>query len=475
MEDIQPLDQRDYTFFKLTQSTCPECLELVQTKVIFQDEKVYHLKFCKDHGESKALVSEDAEYYRKAYDFVRPGRIPKVFDTPQKKGCPQDCGLCPDHQQHTCLPIVEITDHCNLECPICLVNNQNSWHMEMDVFKKIVQQMIDREGYVETITFSGGEPTIHPQFLEMAEYACSQSRVGRVSMVTNGLKIAQSKEFCEKIEELDLYTILQMDGFTDQIHQEVRGKDLQKIKMQALENLAEFDISTQISFVPVPGVNDHELGKAVELLVERDHILSLMIQPVSYTGKGGGCYDHDPLNRITIPGVIKRIADQSNGFIKKDDFSPLPCSHPLCVGLTYLLRLDNGEFVPFPRFMDIWKCLDLFEKTATINVDKKTEEVLQTVINDIWANNEQIENSQMILKALKRALLEMYPGKKLSDRELTRISERQAKTIFIHHYMDRHNFDLERLVKCCHHYPLPDGKLMPICSHNMFHRGVAKG
>ena len=170
---------RPYTFFKMTMSTCPECLKVISAQVVFQDSKVYFLKHCPVHGPSKALVSEDAEYYRNAFSYIRAGSVPLHFSTAVKEGCPTDCGLCPAHQQHTCLPIVEITDHCNLECPICIVDNQYSTHMSRADFQGIIDLLIKAEGTLETITLSGGEPTSHPEFLELVDMA-TRPEIGRV-------------------------------------------------------------------------------------------------------------------------------------------------------------------------------------------------------------------------------------------------------------------------------------------------------
>src|SRR5262245_14352803 len=171
MYSLSQRQDRPYTFFKMTMSTCPECLKVIQAQVVIQDNKVYFLKFCPEHGHSKALVSEDADYYQRAFSFIRAGSVPKHFSTAVKEGCTTDCGLCPSHQQHTCLPIVEITDHCNLECPICIVDNQYSNHMSMSDLQNVIDLLIKAEGTLETITFSGGEPTSHPQFFEFVDAA----------------------------------------------------------------------------------------------------------------------------------------------------------------------------------------------------------------------------------------------------------------------------------------------------------------
>lgn len=474
MGQVKSREYRPYTFLKMTTSTCPECLQLVQTRVIAEEGKVYFDKFCPQHGKSKALVSDDADYYLNAYRYARPGSQPHKFSTEVSQGCPQDCGLCADHQQHTCLPIIEITDHCNLECPICIVDNHHSAHMSVEDFRRIIDRLVEHEGSLETITLSGGEPTAHPNFLELVDIA-TRPEIGRVSVVTNGNRVAKSRSFCDALKTRNVYVILQFDALSDEAYRRVRGADLMQIKWQALENLQAFDIATQLAYVPVKGVNDDCMGEIIQLMLERDHVLSLLIQPVAYSGQGGGVFAHDPLDRLTITGVLNHIESQSAGLLRKDDFIPLPCSHPHCVSLTYLLKLDDGSYLPFPRFVDFEKHLDLFQQTATINADERTENTLRQVIDNLWSSAGEMPDCEKITGALKRALLEMYPQRKMGRDELIRITERQAKTIFIHHYMDRHNFDLERLVKCCHHYPLIDGRIMPACSHNMFYRGAAKG
>lgn len=465
---------RPYTFFKMTMSCCPECLKVIQAQVVFRDNQVYFLKHCPEHGPSEALVSEDADYYQKAFQYIKPGSTPLHFSTAVKAGCPTDCGLCPAHQQHTCLPIIEITDHCNLECPICIVNNQYSNHMSLEDYQGILDLLLKAEGSLETITLSGGEPTSHPHFLEMVDMA-TRAEIGRVSVVTNGIRIAKSKAFCEELKRRNVYVILQLDGFNDEIQKTIRGVPLMETKWKALENLAELQISTQIAFVPARGVNEHQLGEAVRLLMEREHVLSLLIQPVANTGHGGGVFPVDPMDRLTIPGVIRAIDEQTQGAVAREDFIPLPCSHPLCVSLTYLLNLGDGNYLPFPRFVDMRKYLDLFQQTATIEPNAQTEGTLRQVVDDLWSAGGEIPDSQKIIKAMRRAILEMFPSDRLPRQELIRIAERQVKTIFIHHYMDRHDFDVERLMKCCHHYPQIDGRIMPACGFNLFHRGAAKG
>ena len=460
--------------FKHTTSTCPTCLTLLDAEVVIRQGRVYFKKQCGKCGPSEALVSEDARYYVRAYAWARAGTEPLQFNNHVEHGCPTDCGTCEDHEQHTCLPIVEVTDHCNLECPVCIVNNQYSNHLSLESFGRIIDNMVKSEGQLESIALSGGEPTSHPKILDLIRIA-SRPEIGRVVVITNGLRLGRDRAFALAIKESGAYVGLQLDGFTADTHEKIRGRDLCAEKDAALRVLKELRIPTQVIYVAARGVNEDQIGRMVDLYLSEDHMLSLNFQPMAYTGLGGGKFAHDPMDRITIPGVIQRIEEQTNGRLKKSDFSPLPCSHPQCVSLTYLLRLDDGTHLPFARFVDFSKHGTLLRSSATLGASADIHDTLNDVIHDVYARSDEIERGPDVLKALRRALDVMFPDRALTDKEAVRIGEGQAKSIFLHHYMDRHDFDLERLRKCCHHYPQEDGRVMPACGFNMFHRGAAKG
>lgn len=459
--------------FKETTSTCATCMALVPADVVIADAKVYFRKACPTCGPSEALVSEDAEHYVRAYSFARAGTEPLKFGQEANLGCPTDCGTCSDHEQHTCLPIIEITDHCNLECPICIVDNQYSNHMDVETFSKAIDALIEAEGQTESVALSGGEPTSHPKILEIIE-AATRPEIGRVVLITNGLRLGRDRKFAEALKARDVYIGLQLDGFSAETHQQLRGRDLMREKNAALAMVKALDMPTQLIFVATRGVNEHELGRAVDLLVSEDHILSLNVQPASYSGQGGGEFEHDPMDRLTIPGAIAAMAEQSS-VLEKSDFAPLPCSHPQCVSLAYLLRLNDGTYLPFGRFANFERHGELLRSSATLPASPAVHDALLELIHDVYAHEDEIERGPEVLSAMRRTLDVMFPTRALTEKEKLRIGELQAKSIFIHHYMDRHDFDLERLRKCCHHYVRGDTRIMPACGFNLFHRGAAKG
>ncbi len=110
---------RDYVFYELTRSICPECRTVIDAHIVLRDNKVFMRKRCPEHGQFEALVYGDAQAYTSAAKFNKPGTLPLEFSTAIRYGCPHDCGLCPDHQQHTCLGIIEVNSACNMDCPLC--------------------------------------------------------------------------------------------------------------------------------------------------------------------------------------------------------------------------------------------------------------------------------------------------------------------------------------------------------------------
>ena len=138
-------------FHSFSKGICPECRQLVDGSRIIRDGKVYLRKQCSEHGQSEALISGDAEWFLKSLTYIKPGSVPLKHSTPVDKGCPHDCGLCADHEQHSCLPIIEITNYCNLECPICIVQNRNNYHITREEFAGIIDGLIEKEGTLDTV------------------------------------------------------------------------------------------------------------------------------------------------------------------------------------------------------------------------------------------------------------------------------------------------------------------------------------
>lgn len=460
-------------FHSFSRTMCPKCRKLVDGARFIRDDKVYLRRVCPDCGKSEGLISGNAQWFLESLTYIKEGSVPLKFSTPVEKGCPEDCGLCSAHEQHSCMPIIEITNHCNLECPICIVQNRHNYNMTREEFAKIIDGLIEKEGTLETINISGGEPTMHPLFLEFLDIA-KRPEISRVSVSTNGIRCAQDIEFCRELARRNVYVSLQLDALSNAALRTLRGGGNQEeLKRKTLRNLEQAGVRTTIVSTVAKGINDDKIGECVKLLYENDFILSLMFQPAAFTGYGGAHFaPHNPMDVMTIPDVVAAIEEQTREqqWLTQKDFLPLPCSHPSCFGLTYLLK--NGEgYTPFPRFVDMGQYMDVLSNRGTIRTDEKFEQSIRHAINDLWTSAEQVPDKDKILAGLKRALKLMYPpDQALALEERMRLGESVVKTIFIHAFMDEWTFEVDRIKKCCTHYALPDGRLMPGCAYNMFYR-----
>lgn len=453
-----------------SRALCPVCRRLVDGARVLRDGKVWLSRHCPTHGRSEALLSSDADWFLRSLTCTKPGSIPHAFSTSPARGCPHDCGLCPDHQQHTCLPIIEITNHCNLECPVCLVDNRNDHHMAPETFGRILDGLVEKEGTLETVNLSGGEPTVHPELLRLLDLARARREIARVSISTNGVRLAAEPALCEELARRQVYVNLQLDALDGAALGALRGSgDHRAVKERALANLERAGVRTTLVATVARGTSDRFVGEVVELFFAKDFLLSLLFQPAVHLGRARGL-PHDPLDRVTIPEVIARIEAQSRGRLERADFLPLPCSHPSCFALTYLLKVED-RLVPFPRFVELDRYLELLANRGTMRPDAGFERAIRDTIDEMWTSSAQVPDSEKILASLKRAIFLMYPRERaLALEERLRLGEGLVKTVFIHAYMDADSFEVERVKRCCTHYALPDGRLVPACSYNLLQR-----
>ena len=218
---------RDYTFLGTTQSLCPDCLKVVPAKIVSRDERVYFRKVCQVHGAREDFICSDVRWFdRNSYSL--PGKVPASYGTEVKQGCPYDCGLCSEHEQHTCIGLLEITAGCNLECPMCFaVSGPSGRHLTFDESRAAIDRLVEVEGQPEILQLSGGEPTIHPEFLRIHKYACDQP-IDIVMINTNGVRLAKDRRFLEQVGEQKHRTeiYLQFDGFSDDGYEILRGESL---------------------------------------------------------------------------------------------------------------------------------------------------------------------------------------------------------------------------------------------------------
>ncbi len=460
---------RPYLFYALTNSVCSQCLVKVEAKIIFRDDCVYLIKHCPTHGHEEVLIADDIDYYKQSLEFIKPGDMPLKFNTPIKYGCPYDCGLCPDHEQHSCLTLIEVTDRCNLSCPICYADsgteeifsngNQPRRHRSLEQIEMMMDAIVANEGEPQIVQISGGEPTIHPEFFQILDIAKSKP-IKHLMINTNGVKIAKDKSFCRRLSQympgIEIY--LQFDSFEAAALQELRGTDLRDIREKAIANLNEFKISTTLVVTVKKGLNDHEIGKIIEYALQQKCVRGVTFQPIQVAGRLEG-FDATR-DRYTLTEVRRSILQQSPYF-KPEDILPVPC-HPDSLAMAYALKV-KGKVIPLTGLINP----DAFVQLMPNSVLYEQNEELKSKIFELFSTSHSPISSAISLKQLLCCipLLPVPEG----------ITYENIFRVMIVQFLDPYNFDVRSVKRSCIHIVHPDGRIIPFDTFNMFYREGSAG
>lgn len=476
---------------RTTQSLCPECSELIDAILLEDQGRVYMEKSCAAHGNFRDLISPDVKLYLKMENWHfgdnRGLQNPAVTNATR---CPEQCGLCSMHTSHTVLANVDLTNRCNLTCPVCFANaNVQGYLYEPDInhVRRMLQALRDEKPVAgRVVQFSGGEPTIHPQFFEICAMARDMG-FSHIQAATNGIMLADL-EFAQKARESGLTTLyLQFDGTCDDIYRRTRGASLMEKKLACIENSRKAGI--KIVFVPtiVRGINDHQIGDIVRMAIDNiDCVSGISFQPVAFTGR----INRNELEakRFTLGDWAHAMADQTGIFDPLQDFFPLSCVSPFsrlasslrgeevptltcnphCSMGTYLFIDDKTKTaVPITRFIDVGGMLQDMDEFS-----RSTRRSILQVFTKVkaWRSLQRNFKPEFAPPGLTfERFLQTLQG--MTDKKLGRdgMDGRYTyRTLMVAgmHFMDLYNYDIERVKRCVIHYAAPNGLIYPFCAYN---------
>lgn len=420
MEPIQPGAVID-----ATQSVCPICLRRVDAGIVVRDRQVYMEKSCPEHGSFTVYLWPDAEHYRWMQSFQIPTVRPHTT-VPVVKGCPEDCGLCRAHRRHPTLVEIEVTDRCNLRCPVCFMAAGEPRAApvpdpDLEQIAAKYRYILANTGPETGIQLTGGEPTVRADLPEIV-------RTGReagfqyIEVNTNGVVIGRSPDFIHRLAEAGISGIyLQFDGLTGEVYERIRGQDLLDTKLKAIENCRRAGVQVVLAMTVIQGINEDQLGRVLHFALDnRDVVAGIAYQPAF----GSGRFDVSMEKRITMGDVIFMLAEQSRGLLGIYDFWPLGCSHPLCSSSTYLIQ-EGGAFKPFTRLLTPEEYRQAFRPDSPQG----------SVFADIAADKHP----------------ELEPG----------------LSILIENYIDAMTMDLKKLRECSMIVAGKNGGLVPFCGYQL--------
>jgi uncharacterized radical SAM superfamily Fe-S cluster-containing enzyme len=443
----------DHVFYEFTRSICPRCRKVIDAHVILRDNKVFMRKRCPDCGPFEALVYGDAEMYVAQSRYNKPGTIPLAFGTEVRNGCPHDCGLCPDHQQHTCLGIIEVNSACNMDCPLCFSEAHPGFSLTLEEVESMLDDFVRTEGNPEVVQFSGGEPTIHPQIIDFVN-AAKRRDIPFVMINTNGKRIAHDDRFLEQLSETRPSLYFQFDGFHSETYRVIRGQpDILEEKLKALDRLAQ--IGLNVTLVPAieRGVNEHEVGRIIDFAIKHPAVRGINFQPAFHAGRH---MTHDPMQRMTIPDVLQLIEEQTAGQFKTSDFVPVPCCFPTCNSVTYAF-IDGDKVTPLPRIVNVYDYLDYITNRVVPDFSADIKWALEGLWSSSSVPGSDKSAGQVKVSCQACGIPDSIAVGDIADRMIM---------IMLQDFMDPWTFNQKNLMKCCKEFLLPGGKQIPFCAYN---------
>lgn len=449
------MPNRPYIYYDYTKSLCPTCLELVDAKIVFQDEKVWMLKHCKTHGDMRSMIADDVEYYKQIRNYNKQSEVPLKFNTKIHYGCPYDCGLCTDHEQHSCLSIVEVTDRCNLACPTCYASSAPNYgrHRTLEEIEKMFDVIVANEGEPDVVQISGGEPTVHPQFFEIMDIAKSKP-IKHLMLNTNGIRIAKDISFVEKLASYmpDFEIYLQFDSFKPEVLEKLRGEDLTEVRKKAIENLNQFNLSTTLVITLQKGENDDEIGKILDYAVKQKCVRGVTFQPTQVAGRNDNY--NDETGRITLTEVRRKIYEQYPVFTPQD-LIPVPCN-PDALCMAYALKIDD-QVIPMTNLLNPEDLLNTTKNTIVYENDEDLKNHLITM----FSTGISVDCAEDTFGELMCCL----PRVKSDNLHYDNLFR-----IIIMNFMDANDFDVRAVKKSCVHIVDKRYKIVPFETMNLFYR-----
>jgi uncharacterized radical SAM superfamily Fe-S cluster-containing enzyme len=449
------MNKSKYIYYDATISLCVVCHKRINAKIIFEDGLVFLVKTCSEHGNQKVLIANDIDYYKKQRNYNKTSEYPLKTHTESLYGCPYDCGICPDHEQHSCLSIIEVTDRCNLTCPTCYASSSphHGRHKTLEEIEFLFDCIVSSEGEPDVVQISGGEPTIHPNFWEIMDIA-KKKPIKHLMLNTNGIRIANDIEFAKRLSSYmpDFEVYLQFDSLRPEVLTTLRGKDLTKVRSKAIEHLNEFNLSTTLVVTVQKGLNDDEIGDVIRYALEQKCVRGITFQPTSVSGRLEG---FDPSkDRITNTEIRQNILLQTELFTDKD-IVPVPCN-PDALMMAYALKVDN-KFMPLTSLIDPEFLLNSSKNTIVYEQDEVLIENMIKLFSTGISTEQASEDLKHILCCLPN-----ISAPALGYENLFRI--------IIMNFMDAYDFDIRAIKKSCVHIVHRDGRLIPFETMNLFYR-----
>ncbi|WP_199254970.1 radical SAM protein [Mycolicibacterium mengxianglii] len=458
---------------------CPRChdeaaerplaeVARLSARLVARDDRVWLERGCPTHGLVRTLYDEDPEILSYLEEWTAPTKahnpdVPGNYDpvpSAYLRGLPEM------QTQHTCILLEDIAETCNLRCPTCFTDSSPDLRNVVpmaDILSNVDQRLARENGRLDVLMLSGGEPTLHPELAELLTELTDRP-ITRILVNTNGIRLATDDGLLDLLaghsDRVEVY--LQYDGLSEAAHRYHRGGDLRRMKSIALQRLSQREIFTTLVMTAALGVNDAEIGPMVQLALDTPYVGGITIQPQFGSGRSGLI---DPMERLTHTGVLKRLGPQTGSLVTWRDLTALPCSHPHCCSVGYLIRDDSAQWRSLVSLIGHDNLKDKLGLVANRIADPEIPRQLRVAVQEsllgllseqsslshpqmgeVWRNI--CENCDLGMSTLLTLASSALPGRR---RKIRRLLGERVVRITVKPFMDISTMLEERLLQCCVH------------------------
>ncbi|MEM2953735.1 MAG: radical SAM protein [Candidatus Bathyarchaeia archaeon] len=473
---------------KKTESICPECLKKIETKVVKKNDKVLLHKKCEEHGTFVATHWQSSKIYESVekFDFFKHYHNKANSDDPNN--CPYACGLCSNHLSKTVIAVIDLTKKCDLFCSICFASfseNKSDYEPSRQEIFKMLKFLSQLDPKPPAVLFSGGEPLLRDDIDEIIKFA---HELGFLTILaTNGLRIEREPSLAVKLKISGLNIVyLQFDSLGNTVYEKLRGFKLLKEKLKIIEICRKYDIEVILVPTLIRGMNNDEIGSLIKFAAENSDIIrGLVFQPIAFTGRAAT--DHR-LNEWTDYTFAEEVEKQTSGEIKVSDLFPVSimtppimvmrrfmkkpwplfsCS-PHCGIVNWIYVSKDGHVVPLNRLLNFEKFFDaLLKLSESVELKGKAQILLTLLFASLKSLNWNLVRKEMGILNFFKTVLRVHISP--TYRSLGNL-RRKIFLLGCMAFMDRYNFDIDRVKRCVIHYVTPDLRIIPFCAYNNIYR-----
>jgi hypothetical protein len=459
-----------------TGSLCPVCLRRIAAERVLEDNVVYLCKSCPEHGPFKTVIWRGLPSYQSWGEAA--GRLsapPPACSAAAAGQCPFNCALCAGHLQHAGAVELEVTERCNLTCPVCCSAAGANPTLNPTPDPSLSQidawcRTLLASGRAFGIHLTGGEPTVRHDLAEMIRRVRALS-FHYVQLNTNGVRLALEKEYASELKEAGLSAVaLQFDGVTEEVFEAIRGRHLLETKLAAIQNCAEQQLDVVLVPTLIPGVNTGQIGDILRTATALSPtVRAVHFQPISYMGRYPGLPQN--ADRITLPEIMQLIEQQTAGQFAAASFRPASAENPYCAFHGRFWLQPGGGVIPTARPAHLACCrpaqpapLDAFP--SQLNGFPEGNQELFSPQKEPASQKKELSSGQKELSSPQEEPAagqeELFRGQREPAGQ-----QKQAFCISAMAFQDAWNLDLEHLDKCFLHALSPARELVPLCAHRL--------